>query len=38
MMISREKIKELGEKLAPVPFHSPQSNMKPCGIEPGPPH
>jgi hypothetical protein len=37
MMISRGKLKELGEKLNPVPLHSPWSNMKSSDTEPGPP-
>lgn len=34
IIIIRGKLKTLKEKPAPVPLHSYESYMKPCGIEP----
>jgi hypothetical protein len=34
MIMSREKLKKLGEKPASVPFCPPQVTMKSAGIEP----
>jgi hypothetical protein len=34
MVANKEKLKEPGEKPAPLPLHSPQCDIKSPGIEP----